>query len=164
MVLSYYLHHIFSNYSLEEEVERPRRSISDQINVVICLINGRDPRNNTLLTNLSRHKQYLRENGDQSTTSSYSPRYPLRYLLIFSFLSVIGITAITVVTHYDKIAEAERDGVLLAASQATGSPINKTFFIANYIIDDCERYVYYFWSSILSMLLIPLSIPCLALF
>eukprot|EP00026_Physarum_polycephalum_P005562 Phypoly_transcript_05597.p1 GENE.Phypoly_transcript_05597~~Phypoly_transcript_05597.p1 ORF type:complete len:201 (-),score=26.67 Phypoly_transcript_05597:853-1455(-) len=56
------------------------------------------------------------------------------------YLKENGITAVTLVTHEDTITVDKKEAVLAAASRATGSPANQTFFIANYTKDDCPRH------------------------
>jgi hypothetical protein len=83
-------------------------------------------------------RNFLKENGNFFFFVLLSP-----YLLFKS-----GMTAITLVTHEDTIPADKKEAVLAAASRATGSPGNQTFFISNYTIDDCPRYtlIYTFYS------------------
>jgi hypothetical protein len=58
----------------------------------------------------------------------------------FSLQANAGITVIILVTHEDELlTDDKKREAQAAASRATGSPANQTFFIENYTIDDCQR-------------------------
>jgi len=97
--------------AVTDEVRSQKRRISDQLNVVLFFVSGDDPNlsSQSLHEKFSKHRKYLQEND---------------------------VTAITVVTRFDKVPPGLRQEVKENASRATGSPANKTFFITNYIVDD----------------------------
>jgi len=99
--------------SLHTQKRKARVNFTDRIHGAILIIKADDPRLRD-----DKMAQYLK-----------LPR---------NFLRNTGISVVTLVTHADKLDENGKQLALDLASKATGSPINQTFLISNYIVDDCE--------------------------